>query len=116
MKKTLVSFVLISVSAFYSGACVREDLVSQGDSNSQIYAAAKYLATKCGDPIPTPYPVAIGDVQRRNLDLCSIAITKSDCPFVSYPIACLLIYLDKPSGDIPWYENFKDAYVTPKVP
>ncbi|WP_246032027.1 hypothetical protein [Leptospira fluminis] len=108
--------IFCSILLFVCGNCVRQDLISQGDSNSQIYAAAEYLARKCGSPIPTPFPVAIGDIQKRNLDLCTIAITKSDCPFVSYPIACLLIYVDQPAGNIPWYTNFKDFYVTPKVP
>ncbi|TGN00120.1 hypothetical protein [Leptospira dzoumogneensis] len=96
--------------------CVREDTVPQGDANSQIYAAAEYLSKKCGDPIPQHFPVAIGDVQRRNLDLCSIAITKADCPFISYPAVCLWIYYDKPAGEIPWYLNFKDVFVDPKLP
>ncbi len=110
-------FIFTSFTFFLSFSdCVREDTVPQGDANSQIYSAAQYLSNKCGDPLPQPFPVAIGDVQRRNLDLCSIAITKSECPFVGYPIACLLIYYDKPTGEIPWYLNFKDAFVTPKFP
>lgn len=95
--------------------CVREDTVPQGDANSQIYAAAKFVSDKCEDPLPANLPVAIGDVQRRNLDLCSIAITKSECPFVGYPIACVLIYYDKPVGEIPWYLNFEDTFVKPKI-
>ncbi|EPG66103.1 hypothetical protein ACE5IS_11760 [Leptospira wolffii] len=115
MKRSLLIFGLPAFFLFFL-ECTREDTVPEGDANSQIYAAAQYLSNKCGDPLPSPFPVAIGDVQKRNLDLCSIAITKSECPFVGYPVACLLIYYDKPTGEIPWYLNFKDAFVTPKIP
>ncbi|TGK01890.1 hypothetical protein EHQ53_15605 [Leptospira langatensis] len=108
--------LIFGIFIFFFADCIRQDTVPEGDANSQIYAAANFLSQKCGDPIPPHFPVAIGDVQRRNLDLCSIAITKAECPFVSYPVACLLIYYDKSLGEIPWYLNFKDAFVDPKIP
>ncbi|TGK03946.1 hypothetical protein EHO59_10490 [Leptospira semungkisensis] len=113
MKIRLLFFCIL---IFSLSDCVRQDTVMEGDANSQIYAAASFLSQKCGDPIPPNFPTAIGDVQRRNLDLCSIAITKAECPFVSYPVACLLIYYDKPLGEIPWYLNFKDVFVNQKIP
>lgn len=95
--------------------CVRPEVVSPSDSQSQIYAAANYLANKCGTPIPSPFPVVLEDVQQKNLDLCTIAITRSECPFVSYPFACVLLYVDKPLDDIPWYLNFQETFVKTKI-
>ncbi|PJZ70656.1 hypothetical protein CH373_06880 [Leptospira perolatii] len=108
--------IFILLIAIVLGNCVTKDVVSAGDSNSQILAAANFLANKCGTTIPQPIPLAVSDVYRRNLDLCSIAITKSECPFVGYPVACLFIYFDKPAEQIPWYINYKDSLVTPKIP
>ncbi|TGM03730.1 hypothetical protein EHQ76_08775 [Leptospira barantonii] len=115
LKRKNVLFVLIPlfVSAFLN--CVRPEVVSPSDSQSQIYAAASYLANKCGTPIPAPFPVVLEDVQQKNLDLCTIAITRSECPFVSYPFACVLLYVDKPLDDIPWYLNFQETFVKTKI-
>ncbi|WP_425460698.1 hypothetical protein [Leptospira gomenensis] len=109
---------LVSVFFFasvLSQNCVRPEVVTPKDSQSQIYAAASFLANKCGTPIPVPFPVVVEDVQQKNLDLCTIAITKSECPFVSYPFACVLIYVDKPLDDIPWYLNFQEVFIKNKI-
>ncbi|WP_394854631.1 hypothetical protein [Leptospira ellisii] len=106
--------VLLSVSVL-SQNCVRPEVVTPKDSQSQIYAAASFLANKCGTPIPVPFPIVVDDVQQKNLDLCTIAITKSECPFVSYPFACVLIYVDKPLDDVPWYLNFQEVFIKNKI-
>ncbi|MDF3819750.1 hypothetical protein P3G55_07570 [Leptospira sp. 96542] len=84
------------------------DKVDTNDAQSQIYAAAKFAADKCGTPIPQPPLIVIHDPIQRNLDLCTIAITRTECPFNGYPLPCLLIYLEKDSGDLPWYLNFNE--------
>ncbi|MBM9576130.1 hypothetical protein JWG45_03095 [Leptospira sp. 201903070] len=108
-------FVWIVGIVLFSQNCVRPEVVPPNDSQSQIYAAANYLANKCGTPIPAPFPLVFDDVQQKNLDLCTIAITRSECPFVSYPFACVLLYVDKPLDDIPWYLNFQETFVKTKL-
>ncbi|AYV58011.1 hypothetical protein [Leptospira kmetyi] len=115
LKRKNVFFVLFLLFGFAFFNCVRPEVVSPSDSQSQIYAAASYLANKCGTPIPAPFPVVLEDVQQKNLDLCTIAITRSECPFVSYPFACVLLYVDKPLDDIPWYLNFQETFVKTKI-
>ncbi|TGL69683.1 hypothetical protein [Leptospira kmetyi] len=115
LKRKNVFFVLFLLFCFAFFNCVRPEVVSPSDSQSQIYAAASYLANKCGTPIPAPFPVVLEDVQQKNLDLCTIAITRSECPFVSYPFACVLLYVDKPLDDIPWYLNFQETFVKTKI-
>nr|WP_245667263.1 hypothetical protein [Leptospira tipperaryensis] len=108
-------FVLILGIMLFSQNCVRPEVVHPNDSQSQIYAAASYLARKCGTQIPVPFPIVVEDVQQKNLDLCTIAITRSECPFVSYPFACVLLYVDKPLDDIPWYLNYQEVFVKTKL-
>lgn len=105
----------ILTALVFAQNCVRPEVVSAGDSQSQMYAAASYLANKCGTPIPQPFPIIFEEVQQKNLDLCTIAITRSECPFVSYPFACVLLYVDKPLDDIPWYLNFQETFVKTKI-
>ncbi|EMY78545.1 hypothetical protein LEP1GSC060_3970 [Leptospira weilii serovar Ranarum str. ICFT] len=113
--RLVLVFVYVLISVLFSQNCAQADVVSPGDSQSQIYAAANYLSNKCGTPIPTPIPVVVEEVQQRNLDLCTIAITRAECPFVSYPFACVLIYVEDPLGEIPWYVNFQDVFVKTKI-
>ncbi|XDD52439.1 hypothetical protein AB3N59_19080 [Leptospira sp. WS92.C1] len=110
-------FFLCSIATcfIFSQNCAQEEVVSPADSQSQLHAAANYLSNKCGTPIPVPFPIIVEEVQQKNLDLCTIAITKSECPFVSYPFACILIYVDKPLNDIPWYLNFQEIFVKTKL-
>ncbi|RHX83476.1 hypothetical protein [Leptospira stimsonii] len=112
--RTFLTACVIGAILFFQN-CVRPEVVHPNDSQSQIYAAASYLANKCGTPIPVPFPIIVEDVQQKNLDLCSIAITRSECPFVSYPFACVLLYVDKPLDDIPWYLNFQETFVKTKL-
>ncbi|EQA71818.1 hypothetical protein LEP1GSC059_0922 [Leptospira noguchii serovar Panama str. CZ214] len=114
-KHFLFGFVYTLILLSFSQNCVRPEVVSASDSQSQIYAAANYLSNKCGTPIPVPMPIVVEDVQQRNLDLCTIAITRSECPFVSYPFACVLIYVEEPLGEIPWYINFQEVFVKTKI-
>ncbi|ALO28319.1 MULTISPECIES: hypothetical protein [Leptospira] len=115
LQRTVLRLISILVLAVLLQNCTKSEVVSAGDSQSQIYAAANYLSNKCGNPIPTPMPFTVQGVKQRNLDICTIAITRSECPFVSYPLACVLIYVDNPIGDIPWYINFQEVFVKIKL-
>ncbi|AXR62659.1 hypothetical protein [Leptospira mayottensis] len=115
LQRSFLGFISVLILATFSQNCTKSEVVSAGDSQSQIYAAAKYLSNKCGNPIPTPIPFTVQGVKQRNLDICTIAITRSECPFVSYPLACVLIYVDNPIGDIPWYINFQEVFVKIKL-
>lgn len=84
------------------------DRVPTSDAQSQVYAAAKYASEKCGNPLPNPPLVIVNEPVRRNLDLCTISITRTECPFLGYPLVCTLIYLEEETGDIPWYLNFNE--------
>ena len=88
------------------------DHVDTSDAQSQVYAAAKFASEKCGNPIPNPPLVIVNKPIQRNLDLCTIAITRTECPFLGYPLPCTLIYLEKETGDIPWYLNFNEISKT----
>ncbi|WP_078124912.1 hypothetical protein [Leptospira alexanderi] len=115
LQRTFLGFISILILAAFSQNCVKSEVVSARDSQSQIHAAANYLSNKCGNPIPTPMPFTVHNVKQRNLDICTIAITRAECPFVSYPLACVLIYVDNPIGDIPWYINFQEVFVKIKL-
>lgn len=108
MKSGKLFSVLILYSLhFYTTSCAQTDeVVDVSDAQSQILAAAKFAADKCGTPIPEPFLLVVNDPIKRNLDLCTISITRTGCPFTGYPLPCLLIYLQKDPGDIPWYINF----------
>ncbi|GBF50887.1 lipoprotein [Leptospira ryugenii] len=88
-------------------ACGQEaEVVDVNDAQSQIYAAAKFAADRCGSQIPNPPLIVVTKPIKRNLDLCTISITRTGCPFVGYPLPCLLIYSQNETGDLPWYVNF----------
>ena len=98
------------------------------DAQSQINAAAEFKANQClrdcqtaqlaqQDPskrtscirmLPFPPLLVLHDQDQRNLNLCSIAITRTSCPLSAYPLACLVVYVKKPVGDIPPYINFNE--------
>ncbi|EOQ96893.1 hypothetical protein LEP1GSC195_3751 [Leptospira wolbachii serovar Codice str. CDC] len=88
------------------------DRVETNDAQSQVYAAAKFASEKCGNPIPNPPLLVLNKPVQRNLDLCTIAITRTECPFLGYPLPCTLIYLEQETGDIPWYLNFNEISKT----
>jgi hypothetical protein len=93
---------------FFSLFCAAEETLTQDQANSQILSAANYKANECGAPIPDPYLYVISPkVPQRNIDLCSIAIIRSNCPFDAFPQVCILIYLDE-LGEIPPFINFGD--------
>jgi len=100
----LLSLVFV---AFFS-SCTIQDTLTQAETNSQIFAAASYKARECGNPIPNPFLYAISKrVPQRNVDLCTFAILRSDCPFDAFPLVCVLIYLEE-FGTIPKWLDFGD--------
>lgn len=103
--KEMLYFALVAI-VFSVINCATEDTVAINDAQSQIYSAAKFAADKCNTPLPNPPLLVVSEPIKRNLDLCTIAITRTGCPFLGYPLICTLIYLDKDSGDIPWWLNF----------
>lgn len=110
MKKNysiLLPFLFL-IFLWWFNACRIEDTLSSEETNSQIYSAANYKSRECGNPIPQPFLFALkNNVSRRNVDLCTFAIIRMDCPFDGYPIVCILIYLDE-LGEIPNYLDFED--------
>ncbi|MCB1143663.1 MAG: hypothetical protein H7A24_03515 [Leptospiraceae bacterium] len=105
---------LVSILIFLgiSNCMMVEDMISKNDAQSQIYFAANFKAKECNTPIPEPQLLVFSDQYKRNLDLCTIAITKMDCPFDGYPIICMGIYTNKETPSIPWYLNFKELTKT----
>ncbi|TGK89459.1 hypothetical protein EHQ23_03470 [Leptospira bourretii] len=105
--KTLIGFLIV-IAALITNCGPGVDRVDTNDAQSQVYAAAKFASEKCGNPIPNPPLVILNKPIQRNLDLCTIAITRTECPFLGYPLPCTLIYLEQETGDIPWYLNFNE--------
>jgi hypothetical protein len=103
-----VLFFLIIFLGFLINCVPVDDKISKEDAQSQIYFAADFKAKKCGTSIPSPPLLVFTDQIQRNLDLCTIAITRLDCPFSEYPIICLGIYSPEPIPDLPWYIDFKE--------
>ncbi|MBM9592454.1 hypothetical protein JWG41_19920 [Leptospira sp. 201903075] len=106
MKIGTITFLIALGSIIHCGPSV--DRVDTSDAQSQVYAAAKFASEKCGNPIPNPPLVIVNKPIKRNLDLCTISITRTECPFLGYPLPCTLIYLEQETGDIPWYLNFNE--------
>ena len=102
--KYITSLLLISIL----GCIPINDKISVEDAQNQIYFAADFKAKKCGTPIPSPPLIVFTEQIQRNLDLCTIAITRMDCPFDGYPIICLGIYYPEATPTLPWYFNFKE--------
>jgi hypothetical protein len=101
---SLISMVSLLLTV---GNCAPgEETVEINDAQSQVYAAAKFAADRCGTRIPEPFLIIVTKPIKRNLDLCTISLTRTGCPFVGYPLPCVLIYSQKDPGDIPWYINF----------
>lgn len=105
--KTLIGFLIV-IAALIINCGPGVDRVDTNDAQSQVYAAAKFASEKCGNPIPNPPLVIVNKPIQRNLDFCTIAITRTECPFLGYPLPCTLIYLEKETGDVPWYLNFNE--------
>jgi hypothetical protein len=84
-------------------------LVPAWHAQSQINAAVDYKAKECKTPPPQPPLYVFTDQVPRNLDFCTIAITRTNCPFDGYPIACLGIYYTQATPkELPWYFNFNE--------
>ncbi|MCC6276030.1 MAG: hypothetical protein IT569_09250 [Leptospiraceae bacterium] len=94
--------------------CSIDNTVNSFDAQSQVNAAVKFKVDKCNEDEkknnpsstityypPQPWLYVVNDPIRRNLDLCTIAITKSECPFLNYPLICLFIYQKKEAGKLP---------------
>ncbi|EOQ90227.1 hypothetical protein LEP1GSC202_0647 [Leptospira yanagawae serovar Saopaulo str. Sao Paulo = ATCC 700523] len=106
MKGSITILLFLSVLIFNCAPGV--DRVDTNDAQSQVYSAAKFASEKCGNPLPNPPLLIVNKPIQRNLDLCTIAITRTECPFLGYPLVCTLIYLEEETGDIPWYLNFNE--------
>ncbi|TGL61095.1 hypothetical protein EHQ64_11610 [Leptospira sarikeiensis] len=102
----MVPILLLGLSFFVR--CSSEETISVEDAQSQVFSAVQYVSKKCGDPAPSPPLIVFDEVYKRNLDLCTIAITRTECPFLGYPISCVLMYLDKEASNIPWYVNYEE--------
>lgn len=103
----IVKIVFLLVLIVFHFCMPIDDHVPMWDAQSQLNAAADYKAKECkqsGPPLPPLY--VFTDQIKRNIDLCTIAITRITCPFDGYPIICLWIYMDKPLNQIPWQFNF----------
>jgi|JI8StandDraft_1071087.scaffolds.fasta_scaffold57704_3 hypothetical protein len=102
--------ILLSLLSFYN--CALQDLVDRAEAYNEIYFALKYKASECKVEIPRLPLILDEQVSRRNLDLCTIAITGSSCTSIDYPLPCLLLYFKEDTGEIPWFLNFKDLSKT----
>jgi hypothetical protein len=105
-------FYLGMIILLFANCLPNNDTVPAWDAQTQINAAAEYKAKECNGPVPQPPLYVINDQIKRNLDLCSIAITRLECPFNGYPIICMGIYLEKPVPEFPWYVNFNELTKT----
>jgi hypothetical protein len=103
-----LNLCIISILIFIIGCVPVDDKIPKEDAQSQIYSAAEFKAKKCGTPIPSPPLLVFTDQIQRNLDLCTIAITRMECPFSGYPIICLYIYSPQVIPELPWYFDFKE--------
>lgn len=103
-----MKLIFMSIFLILTNCLPNNPLVPAFDAQSQINAAAEYKAKECKTPVPQPPLYVFFDQQKRNVDLCSIAITRMQCPFYDYPIVCLGIYLKQPVPDFPWYVNFNE--------
>ena len=100
-------------------------LIPAWDAQSQIGATAEFRATRCQEEcrtangansplcerriLPQPPLLLFKDVQERNLNVCSIAITRTSCPISTYPLACIFVYSKDEAKQIPWWVNFNEA-------
>ena len=75
--------------------CIEKDDLSNQDAYSQLYAAIDYRAGVCGER-PGYFLILPGEPTQYEVDLCSISIIRSECPFNDYPLFCLELYGDLP--------------------
>jgi len=100
--------LIISSLLFLSflGNCGNQVLVPRSEAYNEIYFALRAKANECRVEIPRLPILVAEEVSRRNLDLCTVAITTASCSAIDYPLPCLLLYFSDDQGDIPWYANF----------
>lgn len=103
--KAIITLFLLVIIQFCTPI---NDKVPAWDAQTQINAAAEFKAKECSSPVPQPPLYVFTDQIQRNLDLCSIAITRTNCPFTGYPIICMGIYLSKPVSSLHWLFNFDE--------
>lgn len=102
----------IGLTLLFANCRANDESVPAWDAQTQINAAAEFKAKECKGHVPQPPLLVFHDQEKRNVDLCSIAITRTECPFTGYPIICMGIYLKKPVPDFPWYVNFNELTKT----
>lgn len=78
--KYIKILILLASFAIFMQCAAQEDRVPVNEAQSQVYAAAKFAAEKCGTPIPNPPLIIVNPPLKRNLDLCSVSITRVGCP------------------------------------
>lgn len=100
--------LLLSAILLFSGCIPYEEKIPKWNAQTQLNAAVEFKARECRTPAPQPPLFVFTDQYKRNLDLCTIAITKIACPFNDYPIICLGIYYTKETPNLPWYVNFNE--------
>ncbi|MCG9876711.1 MAG: hypothetical protein MH321_18195 [Leptospiraceae bacterium] len=98
--------IILLLFLLFLGNCGNQVLVPRNEAYNEIYFALRAKANECGVEIPRLPILVAEEVSRRNLDLCTIAITTASCSSIDYPLPCLLLYFSDDQGDIPWYANF----------
>ncbi len=101
-------FILILLSIYTYNCVPYEEKISAWNAQTQVNAAVDFKAKQCNSFAPQPPLYVFTDQVQRNLDLCTIAITRMECPFNEYPIICLGIYTESETPEIPWYINFNE--------
>lgn len=89
-------------------SCMQSSTLDSDHTNSQVYSAAVYKAKECGSTLPQDYLfVTSNKVPQRNVDLCTYAIMRMNCPFDGFPLVCVLLYIEE-VGEFPKYLQFRD--------
>lgn len=93
--KLNLSPLLFVIFFSVSGCIIEKDDISNQDAYSQLYSAIDYKAEVCGQK-PGYFLILPGEPTQYEVDLCSITIVRSECPFNDYPLFCLELYGDLP--------------------
>ena len=106
--KAILNMCTVCILIVVQTSCAADTTLDTDEANSQIFSAISYKARECGNPIPSQYLFVVSKkVPQRNIDLCTIAILRTDCPLNSFPLVCVMIYLEE-INDIPPGLNFLD--------
>ncbi len=84
MKAKLLLLMLFMI---FSSCVVEDASINTIDAYSEIYQAIEYKYKECGNKPSTPF-IPPDRLERDALRLCTIAILRSECPFLEYPIFC----------------------------